>query len=375
MKLYLLAPEGDVDEPRGLMEQGGYRCEVIQSAQQLPIHDQRNGLLTVICFSEDDLLECHHPAMVPILFSQQPLDVAKMLLALSHGAVDCWSAEMSSQDLAKRGETLVARLQRTHAASHQVAQNAEAAARLSDLEQELQDDQRAGQQIQLGMLPSQHKQMDEFLFSRWVQPSLMLSGDFVDYFPLQDRYLACFLADVAGHGASSALLTVMLKNISWRLQQKFGLPQFKSPGDMLGWINDTLIGQGIEKHVAMFLGIIDKQTNVLHYSMAAHYPPGLMLSQAGDVTALQQSAKPLGLFPNAVYTSDQVDFPLGSTLLVFSDGVMDCLAPTDFDEKEAALQQLAISLGEPVKLWSRLCESLKKLDDVSLLAVKHERRA
>ncbi|MEL0048540.1 MAG: PP2C family protein-serine/threonine phosphatase, partial [Gammaproteobacteria bacterium] len=186
---------------------------------------------------------------------------------------------------------------------------------------------------------------------------------------------ACFLADVAGHGASSALLTVMLKNISWRLQQKFGLPQFKSPGDMLGWINDMLIGQGIEKHVAMFLGIIDKQTSVLHYSMAAHYPPALMLSQSGDVIALQQSAKPLGLFPDAVYTSDQVKFPMGSTLLVFSDGVMDCLAPTDFDEKEAALQNLAVSLAEPVKLWSRLCESLKKLDDVSLLAVKHERRA
>lgn len=375
MKLYLLAPEGDVDEPKRQMEQGGYRCEVIQSAQQLPIHDQRNGLLAVICFSEDDLLECHHPAMVPILFSQQPLAVAPMLLALSNGAVDCWSAEMSSQELAERGEALVARLQRTHTVSHEVAQNATAAARLSDLEQELQDDQRAGQQIQLGMLPSQHKQMDEFLFSRWVQPSLMLSGDFVDYFPLQDRYLACFLADVAGHGASSALLTVMLKNISWRLQQKFGLPQFKSPGDMLCWINDTLIGQGIEKHVAMFLGIIDKQTSVLHYSMAAHYPPGLMLSEGGDVITLQQSAKPLGLFPDAVYTSDQVDFPEGSTLLVFSDGVMDCLAPTDFDEKEAALQELAVSLGAPVKLWSRLCESLKKLDDVSLLAVKHERRA
>jgi serine phosphatase RsbU (regulator of sigma subunit) len=375
VKLYLLAPEGDVDEPKRQMEQGGYRCEVIQSAQQLPIHDQRNGLLAVICFSEDDLLECHHPAMVPILFSQQPLAVAPMLLALSNGAVDCWSAEMSSQELAERGEALVARLQRTHTVSHEVAQNATAAARLSDLEQELQDDQRAGQQIQLGMLPSQHKQMDEFLFSRWVQPSLMLSGDFVDYFPLQDRYLACFLADVAGHGASSALLTVMLKNISWRLQQKFGLPQFKSPGDMLCWINDTLIGQGIEKHVAMFLGIIDKQTSVLHYSMAAHYPPGLMLSEGGDVITLQQSAKPLGLFPDAVYTSDQVDFPEGSTLLVFSDGVMDCLAPTDFDEKEAALQELAVSLGAPVKLWSRLCESLKKLDDVSLLAVKHERRA
>lgn len=375
MKLYLLAPEGDVGEPKTLLEQGGYRCEIIHSAQQLPIHDERNGLLTVICFSADALLECHHPAMVPILFSQLPLAVTPMLQALSNGAVDCWSAEMSSPELAERGEALVARLQRTHAASHQLAHNARAAARLSDLEQELQDDQRAGQQIQLGMLPSQHKQMDHFLFSRWVQPSLILSGDFIDYFPLQDRYLACFLADVAGHGASSALLTVMLKNISWRLQQKFGLPQFKSPGDMLGWINETLIGQGIEKHVAMFLGIIDKQTNVLHYSMAAHYPPALMLSQSGDIAALQQSAKPLGLFPNVLYTSNQVDFPTGSTLLVFSDGVMDCLAPTDFDEKEAVLKELAVILGEPVKLWSRLCESLKKLDDVSLLAVKHDGRA
>ena len=243
VKLYLLAPEGDVDEPKGLFERGGYHCEILSSAQQLPIHDQRNGLLTAICFSADALLECHHPAIVPILFSQQPLDVTLMLLALSNGAVDCWSAQMSSSELAERGEALVARLQRTHAVSHEVAQNAKAAARLSDLEQELQDDQRAGQQIQLGMLPSQHKQMDEFLFSRWVQPSLMLSGDFVDYFPLQDRYLACFLADVAGHGASSALLTVMLKNISWRLQQKVQVTLQAS------WINDMLIGQGIEKHV------------------------------------------------------------------------------------------------------------------------------
>jgi len=125
----------------------------------------------------------------------------------------------------------------------------------------------------------------------------------------------------------------------------------------------------------MFLGIIDKQTNLLHYSMAAHYPPALILPPQGEVVSLQQSAKPLGLFPEAVYGSDQADFPPGSTLLVFSDGVMDCLAPVEFAEKEATLKDLSMTLREPVKLWSRLCESLKNLDDVSLLAVKHERRA
>jgi serine phosphatase RsbU (regulator of sigma subunit) len=282
---------------------------------------------------------------------------------------------MSGAELRERSAGLLSRVERKLAPPQGAVGDSQVAVRLSTLEQELQEDQRAGQSIQLGMLPKQHKLMDGYRFSRWVQPSLILSGDFIDYFPLQDRYLACFLADVAGHGASSALLTVMLKNISWRLQQKFGLPSFSSPGDMLGWINETLIGQGIEKHVAMFLGIIDKQDNTLHYSMAAQYPPALLAAPSGETQLLQQQAKPLGLFPDAAYVSNQVPFPKGSTLLVFSDGVMDCLPPDQFADKEAALVALSQSLPDPLKLWSRLCESLKNLDDVSLLAVQRERSA
>ena len=370
MKVFLLSADDQTHDALMTLQGAGYSCEVVISAQQIPVHEG-NGLIAVLCQSPEALLECHHPAMVPILFVNEALSVDDMLQGLSNGAADCWSMTMSAEQIKERGESLITRLQRTHQATQRAAQEGEAAARLSTLERELRDDQRAGQSIQLGMLPAQHKQMDRFCFSRWVQPSLMLSGDFIDYFPLQERYLACFLADVAGHGASSALLTVMLKNISWRLQQKFGLPEFDSPGNMLSWINDTLIGQGIEKHVAMFLGIIDKETQTLHYSMAAQYPPALLRSANGASTALLQEAKPLGLFPDMAYVSDEVDFPEGSTLYVFSDGAMDCLPAAGFKEKELALQLLVETLPEPAKLWSRLCESLKNWDDVSLLAVQH----
>mgnify|MGYP001291619682 FL=1 len=370
MKVFLLSADDQPHDALLILEGAGYNCEVVGSAQQIPIHEG-NGLIAVLCQSPDALLECHHPAMVPILFVNEALGVDDMLQALSNGAADCWSMTMPAEQITERGESLITRLQRTHQATQRAARDGEAAARLSTLEKELHDDQRAGQSIQLGMLPAQHKQMDRFCFSRWVQPSLMLSGDFIDYFPLQERYLACFLADVAGHGASSALLTVMLKNISWRLQQKFGMPEFDSPGNMLSWINDTLIGQGIEKHVAMFLGIIDKETQTLHYSMAAQYPPALLRSANGASTVLLQEAKPLGLFPDMAYVSDEVDFPEGSTLFVFSDGAMDCLPAAGFEEKELALQLLVETLPEPAKLWSRLCESLKNWDDVSLLAVQH----
>ena len=370
MKVFLLSADDQTHDALITLQGAGYSCEVVVSAQQIPVHEG-NGLIAVLCQSPEALLECHHPAMVPILFVNEALGVDDMLQALSNGAADCWSMTMPAEQITERGESLITRLQRTHQATQRAARDGEAAARLSTLEKELHDDQRAGQSIQLGMLPAQHKQMDRFCFSRWVQPSLMLSGDFIDYFPLQERYLACFLADVAGHGASSALLTVMLKNISWRLQQKFGMPEFDSPGNMLSWINDTLIGQGIEKHVAMFLGIIDKETQTLHYSMAAQYPPALLRSANGASTVLLQEAKPLGLFPDMAYVSDEVDFPEGSTLFVFSDGAMDCLPAAGFEEKELALQLLVETLPEPAKLWSRLCESLKNWDDVSLLAVQH----
>ncbi len=373
--LYILSDDSGSAGLASQMRRAGFRCEVVETAQQIPVNDARRGAVSVLCGALGDLLECHHPYLVPVYYCEGELSVDAMLQALGNGAADCWSAKMSGAELQERSAGLLSRLERNLASPQGAVGDSQMAMRLSTLEQELQEDQRAGQSIQLGMLPKQHKLMDGYRFSRWVQPSLILSGDFIDYFPLQDRYLACFLADVAGHGASSALLTVMLKNISWRLQQKFGLPRFSSPGDMLGWINETLIGQGIEKHVAMFLGIIDKQNSPLHYSRAAQYPPALLSAPSGETQLLRQHAKPLGLFPDAAYESNQVPFSEGSTLLVFSDGVMDCLPPDQFADKEAALVSLSQALPDPLKLWSRLCESLKHLDDVSLLAVQRERSA
>ena len=374
--IYVLATASKSGRLTRHLKSAGFLCEVVESAQQIPVHDERAGLATVLCSTIGDLLECHHPSLTPVYFCESELSVEAMLQALANGAADCWALSMSAEQLRERADALLNRVEQKLAAwLGAEGDDQRAATRLSTLEQELQEDQRAGQSIQLGMLPKQNKVMAGYRFSRWVQPSLILSGDFIDYFPLQDRYLACFLADVAGHGASSALLTVMLKNISWRLQQKFGLPSFNSPGDLLAWINETLIGQGIEKHVAMFLGIIDIHDNTLHYSMAAQYPPALLCGPNGHTQLLQQQAKPLGLFSDARYASEQLPFPAGSTLLVFSDGVMDCLPADQFADKEAALVALSQSLPEPLKIWSRLCESLKNLDDVSLLAVQRERSA
>jgi len=333
--------------------------------QTKPVSRSKN-LEIVACSSLDDIQLCTdaNPLNCCVLISQNLPAAETLHSAFALGCIDCWPMQLDESELLQRVTTVENRFA-------QITQQLEdSSQRLVDIQFELEQDQLQGQQIQRGMLPKQDKAIGGFRCSRWLAPSLILSGDFVDYFPLQDKYLACFLADVAGHGASSALLTVQLKNISWRLQQKFGSPSFNSPGAMLGWINATLIEQAIEKHVAMFLGIIDKNTNVLHYSTGAQFPPAMLVDAQGEISVLEQSGKPLGLFPDAHYHSASIEFPLGAQLLVFSDGVLDCLAPTDLAEKEAALLQAIGRSDGGAALWDMLRAQFDGVDDMSLMAVK-----
>jgi len=74
----------------------------------------------------------------------------------------------------------------------------------------LTDDEAAGQQIQARMLPRNHQRFGSFEFSREIVPSAYLSGDFIDAFAIDDRRWGFYLADVAGHGVSSALASLPL---------------------------------------------------------------------------------------------------------------------------------------------------------------------
>ena len=124
----------------------------------------------------------------------------------------------------------------------------------------LQEDQNAGRQVQMNMLPVSPWTIDEFQFAHQIIPSLYLSGDFVDYFRVDERRVAFYLADVSGHGASSAFVTVLLKFMTTRLlfesKRNGTLPEF-TPSEVLGHINRGLISCKLGKHVTMVGGVID----------------------------------------------------------------------------------------------------------------------
>src|SRR5512142_1273509 len=70
---------------------------------------------------------------------------------------------------------------------------------------QLAEDEDAGREIQFRMLPRNHQTFGPYLFTHCVVPSTFLSGDFIDAFPIDDVHWGFYLADVSGHGVSSAL--------------------------------------------------------------------------------------------------------------------------------------------------------------------------
>lgn len=246
---------------------------------------------------------------------------------------------------------------------------------------ELKDDQAAGRQVQLNMLPASPWISGQYRLEHRIIPSLYLSGDFVDYFRVSDTQLAFYLADVSGHGASSAFVTVLLKFMTTRLlyeQRKVeaaGPVAFK-PSDVLTHINRSLISCKLGKHVTMLGGVIDEATQTLTYSIDGHLPLPVLFC-AGEATYLQGKGRPVGLFEDAQYEDVQIDLPSDFSLMLCSDGVLDCIEGTTLREKEARLPTLVQESGGTLAgLISKLGldRAETKPDDISVLVLSRNSR-
>ncbi len=124
----------------------------------------------------------------------------------------------------------------------------------------LEQDQQAGRQVQMRMLPATPLVLDDYVISHTVIPSLYLSGDFTDYFTVGENFVTFFMADVSGHGSSSAFATVLLKNLFARKRSDF-LRRYDdsvlSPVAMLKRANKELLDLGCGKFATMVVGLLD----------------------------------------------------------------------------------------------------------------------
>lgn len=220
---------------------------------------------------------------------------------------------------------------------------------LESRNQELQDhvdrlklDLQAGRAVQQRLLPEFPLTHDHYRISHQMVPSNYLSGDLVDYFQVIPGKLVFYMADVSGHGASSALITLLIKNQIDRLRDEMendASDVVLIPAQVLRQINLELIRTQTGKHATMFYGVIDTEENTLDYASAAHFPAPVLCTR--DVCrAIEPESLAVGLFDDAMFENRRQKLDGFERLSVVSDGFLELLADVSLQEKEAHLLEL-----------------------------------
>jgi sigma-B regulation protein RsbU (phosphoserine phosphatase) len=240
---------------------------------------------------------------------------------------------------------------------------------------ELRADQRAGRKVQLRMLPEHEQVMSGLHVDHMIKPSLYLSGDFLDYFRISDDKVLVYIADVSGHGASSAFVTVLLKNLTNRLQRNLRRGSSEDilyPDRFLERINSELLDTGLGKHVTVFVGIISLSERKLNYAVGAHFPMPILSFEGGETAFLEGSGLPVGLFETPEWEVYEVPLNKPFHLTLFSDGILEVIREKGLDEKERTLLELVsggrhtiASLSEALNL-----DQISELpDDIAIVSV------
>lgn len=201
---------------------------------------------------------------------------------------------------------------------------------------ELQLDQKAALEVQKNILPEQPQVIDGVLFDYSLTPSLMMSGDYVEIAPISMQYTLFYLADVSGHGTASALVTVLLKNMTSRLLRNYYRQSsfdILSPVETLQRINQEFLVMGLGKHATIFVGLIDHINNTLTYAVGGHHPMPIYKHQ-DKAHYLPGKGMPVGLFEEAEFEQQQLQLDESFSLALFSDGVLEVLPGETMQEQQ-----------------------------------------
>jgi serine phosphatase RsbU (regulator of sigma subunit) len=171
-----------------------------------------------------------------------------------------------------------------------------------------------------------------------------IGGDYYDFFPVNDTRMLFLLSDVAGKRDEAM-------NIAAAVQDTTRERAAELIGDQDANVSDGITGLALElnrivietaggvRPAPTFLACLDEQFGLMHYVNAGHTPA--FIRSNGEVTQLDPTGLPLGLFSHATHDSQVSVAPLGSSIVMVSKGLVECSAGRNEFGAERVRQILA----------------------------------
>jgi len=185
--------------------------------------------------------------------------------------------------------------------------------------------------LQMKLLPAAERFEGARAAAR-VQPAEQVGGDFYQLFHLPGGLIGVMLGDVSLHGFPSALIMTLTMSAAGIYAR-----ESDSPSEVLRKLDDALSEEleSTEMFLTVFYGVLDRAAGRLTYSNAGH-PHAFSIHEDGSQRRLLATDPPLGFAGPDAYGEESVAWdPESDLLLLFTDGLSDCLASDTRGDGEA----------------------------------------
>ena len=246
------------------------------------------------------------------------------------------------------------------------------AAQALDRATHFETEQTIAETLQRSVLPVTLPRVEEIQLAARYLPGtaeLDVGGDWFDAIPLPDGRLGLVVGDVVGKGVQAASTMAQLRNAL----RAFSLDRMK-PSSTIARLN-RLAEEVVETAFATIVyAVVDPAAGVCRITSAGH-PPMLVAYPDRRVELVEGGrGLPLGAGPDTRYGQAVIELPVGSVLLLYSDGLVERRGRTIDEGLEELKRAAADGPREPEQLvehiLNRMVGEEERGDDIALLAAR-----
>ncbi len=244
----------------------------------------------------------------------------------------------------------------------------------------IENELKVAHDIQMSMLPKTfppYPERNDIDIFGSLTPAKDVGGDFFDFFIRDEKLFFC-IGDVSGKGVPASLVMAMTRSLFRNVSLHVSEP------DVIVNALNTAVCEGNEKimFVTLFMGVLDLQTGMLHYSNAGHLLP-LVIGQ--EVSRLQCDANlPIGVIAEWQYTQQMVQLDGKTTLFLYTDGLNEA---KDSMQAQFGLQRImrlaeslaakdtlepSVVVGEMKEAVNHFVDDAEQSDDLTMLAIRYK---
>ena len=201
-----------------------------------------------------------------------------------------------------------------------------------------------------------------------------VGGDWYDAIPLPSGAVLLVVGDIAGHGANAAAAMAQARS----MLRALAVDRDDPLGLHLGRFDATLRYFAVAPIATCLVARLEARDGAWHAAVAsAGHPPPLLISAEGARYVDLPAELLLGISFDPVRTEHRVELPPGSTLLLYTDGLVE-RRDRPLDDGLAALRDAADDLSRDGRVpdIDSLCDSLVErlaphpTDDLCVLALR-----